>query len=496
MAEESGGSSWWGTWNSATELLSTVRDKSAEAMTMVKQDLAEFVSTVQHDTSAVVADTANAVKESLKVDEEEEQDGTSARLKQGVSKFLGSLSTSLRDNISHVATAAAAVTSDGPEPVFDKKQARLHEIQTDPATFCSEPNGHLGMFEEWCKTFDPDEHKGEISELLVNVPEIRALYAKLVPSAVTHVLFWQRYFYKVHQLQQEEKKRAALVARANQADDEDLGWGDEDEDLWDLDEPPVEIQPTSKHERNRDPLPDENPLRNTTQEPAKAEKSGEIKANSKEQVNLLGAVEEEQEGTVTTSSPRGEKLSEEESLELEVKQRPQEEAIHKSEEVPSQKTEQTEPTQPNNQDISNDQHELASSEPSGAQPEGIANGKTADDALQTTLHKRDNSSGSGDSSWSKLSDEDLKTDGDKGADTKETGAGSGKSSISSGSGVLVPNVDDKDVDWDDGDDDLDFNEEMSEEEVKRIMESMANKKQTAADDGAADLDDDDWENWD
>lgn len=55
----------------------------------------------------------------------------------------------------------------------------------------------------------------------------------------------------------------------------------------------------------------------------------------------------------------------------------------------------------------------------------------------------------------------------------------------------MPNVDDKDVDWDDGDDDLDFNEEMSEEEVKRIMESMANKKQTA-DDGAADLDVSQW----
>lgn len=36
------------------------------------------------------------------------------------------------------------------------------------------------MYEEWCKTFDPEQHKGEISELLVNVPEIRALYAKLV----------------------------------------------------------------------------------------------------------------------------------------------------------------------------------------------------------------------------------------------------------------------------------------------------------------------------
>ena len=41
--------------------------QSAEAVNMVKQDLSEFVCTIQHDTSAVVADTANAVKDSLKV---------------------------------------------------------------------------------------------------------------------------------------------------------------------------------------------------------------------------------------------------------------------------------------------------------------------------------------------------------------------------------------------------------------------------------------------
>ena len=41
--------------------------QSSEAMSMVKQDLAEFVSTIQQDTSTVVADTATAVKESLKV---------------------------------------------------------------------------------------------------------------------------------------------------------------------------------------------------------------------------------------------------------------------------------------------------------------------------------------------------------------------------------------------------------------------------------------------
>lgn len=47
----------------------------------------------------------------------------------GVSKFLGTLSHSLRENISHVATAAAAVTADTPEPVFDRMQV-LVELLT------------------------------------------------------------------------------------------------------------------------------------------------------------------------------------------------------------------------------------------------------------------------------------------------------------------------------------------------------------------------------
>lgn len=39
-----------------------------------------------------------------------------------MSRFLGTLSNSLRENISHVASAAAEATSDGPEPVFDRMQ--------------------------------------------------------------------------------------------------------------------------------------------------------------------------------------------------------------------------------------------------------------------------------------------------------------------------------------------------------------------------------------
>ena len=69
--------------------------------------------------------------------------------------------------------------------------------------------------------------------------------------------------------------------------------------------------------------------------------------------------------------------------------------------------------------------------------------------------------------------------------SKEISAESGHSSSSS-SGVLVPSVDDKDVDWDD---DLDLNDDdMSEEEAKRIMQSIAANKQQVGDRDDGNLD--------
>lgn len=72
--------------------------------------------------------------------------------------------------------------------------------------------------------------------------------------------------------------------------------------------------------------------------------------------------------------------------------------------------------------------------------------------------------------------------------SKESGTGSGLSSQSSSSGVLVPGVDDKDVDW--ADDDLDLNDDdMTEEEVKLIMQNIAaSSKEKAQDQEGGDLD--------
>merc|ERR1712131_352667 len=73
--------------------------------------------------------------------------------------------------------------------------------------------------------------KKTISDLLVNSQEVRSLYTKLVPSAVAHQEFWQRYFYKLDALERAERKRTALMERADRSgteEEEDLSWGDDE----------------------------------------------------------------------------------------------------------------------------------------------------------------------------------------------------------------------------------------------------------------------------
>jgi len=83
----------------------------------------------------------------------------------------------------------------------------------------------------WKKDFHIQEKTDDISRLLTNVDKIREAHSKLVPVAVSYTDFWERYYYKLHKLNIEEERRAALVKRAtNQnVDEEELGWDVEEE---------------------------------------------------------------------------------------------------------------------------------------------------------------------------------------------------------------------------------------------------------------------------
>ncbi|XP_048059802.1 BSD domain-containing protein 1 isoform X1 [Megalobrama amblycephala] len=220
---------WWGGW--LTQSFQSVKDKSVEAYEFIKRDLTEFSSVVQHDTACSIVATANAVKSKLAVEGSSE---ATEKVKKGLSNILGVITDTLApppDMTIDCDVITLVATPSGTTEVYDSGKARLYSLQADPATYCNEPDGPPQQFDAWLSSFILEERKPEISELLVNSPAIRALYTKMVPAAVAHSEFWQRYFYKVFQLEQEEARRVALKQRAEQTDhSESLGWEEEDEE--------------------------------------------------------------------------------------------------------------------------------------------------------------------------------------------------------------------------------------------------------------------------
>ncbi|BFZ16757.1 hypothetical protein BsWGS_19796 [Bradybaena similaris] len=206
--------SWLGGW------VQTAKEKSSTALEMVKKDLAEFTCTIHRDTERAVEIT----KESLNT---ENTTHATNRVKAGLTSFLDNISRALvippDDDYIPV-----KVAPDG-SGLYDRGKARLHAIQLDASTYMDPPDGPPEQYNKWLQSFEIDQHKGEISELLVSKVEVRALYTKLVPSEVSHAEFWQRYFYRVHKLDCDEARKLALMKRADEARGDSFSWDDDDD---------------------------------------------------------------------------------------------------------------------------------------------------------------------------------------------------------------------------------------------------------------------------
>ncbi|KFQ08019.1 BSD domain-containing protein 1, partial [Leptosomus discolor] len=206
--------------------------QSTEALEFMKRDLAEFTQVVQHDTACTIAATASVVKDKLAV---KGSSGATEKVRKGLSDFLGVISDTFApspDKTIDCDVITLMATPTGTTEPYDSAKARLYSLQSDPATYCNEPDGPAELLEAWLSRFNLEEKKGEIAELLATSPSIRALYTKMVPVAVSHSEFWQRYFYKVHRLEQDEARREALKQRAEQSiHQEEPGWEEDEEEF-------------------------------------------------------------------------------------------------------------------------------------------------------------------------------------------------------------------------------------------------------------------------
>ncbi|ELT88023.1 hypothetical protein CAPTEDRAFT_225535 [Capitella teleta] len=210
---------WWGGW------LQTAKEKSASAYEFVKNDLAEFTNTVQTDTVTA----ADSVKQNIN---HTNASAATERVKRGMSSLLQGITRVLTIPPDDDDDQVDGASGTSPQHLFDRARARLHAIQLDSGTYCTEPSGPPEKYEEWLQEFDLESKKGDISQLLVAHEEVRALYTQIVPSTVSHADFWSRYYYKVFQLEEDEARKAELMRRADEiSQQKEEGW-DEDGDDW------------------------------------------------------------------------------------------------------------------------------------------------------------------------------------------------------------------------------------------------------------------------
>jgi hypothetical protein len=126
-------------------------------------------------------------------------------------------------------------------------------LQNELTTYCTEPV-EQEEFLAWKKEFRIQSLTDEISRLWTTNEKIREIHTKLgnkqlqlifyancffghlifqiVPLAVSYADFWERYYFKLHKLNQEEERRAALVKRATNTyqEEEEVGWDMDDDE--------------------------------------------------------------------------------------------------------------------------------------------------------------------------------------------------------------------------------------------------------------------------
>jgi len=503
-AEQEQGNSWWGGWGQAQGWIEAVKEKSASTLEMVKKDLNEFVDVIQGDTSVAMNETADKLDKHVEGEEENKKDdignmGTTEFVKQGVkglSHVLHSMSELMQVQEPDDSNEEFITLSEGSFSLqsYNRKQEKLHFLQTDPGTYCNEPEG---SFNDWLQIFILDENKQDMSNLLTQNSAVRAIYSKLVPDVISHTTFWQRYYFKVFQLDNEERKREELLARAkvntegdNGEDDEDGGWGDDDDDDIEI---VKEAVPQLKLEKESPQTPTKESLKTPTNEsictPTKDTIEHESVKKLKEPlvdpaVHLTSPLVQSMRGNETnkvTGQENKEKINENQNInEKTLETIESETGLDKSKE--SQNVDIS-PIKNNSFDKNSDDTTSTTTPPT----------TTTKNLLVTPEHENtpaEFSETASVSSWLSI-DDDIKVKKIKGEQIIKSGTettppvSDGGSSTSSA--VLVNKSEADDLDDDDFDIDLDDMDNLNEEELSKMVEKIKNKED--------DDDDDDWENW-
>ncbi|KAA0049413.1 protein DOS2 [Cucumis melo var. makuwa] len=235
-------------------LIKTLATKSESVISNYRRDLEELGSGLRKETSVIREVASRAVKDlptTLDVGASVAQESlesvgqaiddigtavwksTSKIISHGRDTFLASdLVSENHENNSNIVISSNQLNK--PRNLefkqYNRFNTQLIAIQRDLNTYLEEPND-IENYKNWKLGFVLEEKEKEIEDLVKESEDVRETYRTVVPSRISHDVFWSRYFYSFHKLKQAEEARVKLVKRAISAkDEEELSWDVEEDD--------------------------------------------------------------------------------------------------------------------------------------------------------------------------------------------------------------------------------------------------------------------------
>ncbi|VVC98927.1 BSD domain-containing protein 1-A-like [Leptidea sinapis] len=190
--DERSSGNWWDSW------LTSAKTKSVEVYSMVKKDLDEIGTAVKSEASHVFNSTSTVIGKTLKLDDE---DSPANVMKKSLSTFIGQVSTVLNPEPDDEDEDTEVILSSGDTMALSSYKKELESLQRVDATYIVP--AYSAEFTAWRASLESDSVITAASayKRLENSPLLKAQYQKLVPDAVSHDEFWERYLFRVALLQ-------------------------------------------------------------------------------------------------------------------------------------------------------------------------------------------------------------------------------------------------------------------------------------------------------
>lgn len=137
-------------------------------------------------------------------------------------RFGTNIRNFLRDAVSIAPPSQEEIDSGRSKVLFESKdaegkrvihgsrmEAQLHVIHCSMDSFLKDPASP--EYGPWAEQFDVEKHTEAMAKDLERYEELRRAMEKCVPEKVEYGLFWKRYYFLRHVVEEEERKRKELL---------------------------------------------------------------------------------------------------------------------------------------------------------------------------------------------------------------------------------------------------------------------------------------------